>query len=88
MNDLIVDEQVHGGDDVPGEVVVPDPQARVLHEGVFDQDGQRPQDEGSKQVHVDVVPHAVKLPGTWKRTGGNTAFESHSLDELTLNPEL
>ena len=70
MNDLIVDEQVHGGDDVPGEVpvLVPDLQARVLHQSVFDQDGQRPQDEGRKEVHVDVVPHTVQLPGTWKKT--------------------
>lgn len=31
-------------------------------EGVLDQDGYSSQDEGRKQVHVDVVPHAVKLP--------------------------
>lgn len=32
-------------------------------QSVLDQDGHASQDEGGKQVHVDVVPHAVKLPG-------------------------
>lgn len=32
-------------------------------QGVFNQDGHGFQDEGGKQVHVDVVPHAVELPG-------------------------
>ncbi|KAF3844086.1 hypothetical protein F7725_016134 [Dissostichus mawsoni] len=32
-------------------------------QGVFDQDGHGSQDERCEQVHVDVVPHAVQLPG-------------------------
>lgn len=32
-------------------------------QGVFHQDGHGSQDEGGKQVHVDVVPHTVELPG-------------------------
>ena len=31
-------------------------------QGVFHQDGHGSQDEGGKQVHVDVVPHTVELP--------------------------
>lgn len=32
-------------------------------QGVFNQDGHGSQDERGKQVHVDVVPHTVELPG-------------------------
>lgn len=30
-----------------------------IQQGVLDEDGQCSQDEGSKKIHVDVVPHAV-----------------------------
>lgn len=36
---------------------------REAQQGVFHQDGHGSQDEGGEQVHVDVVPHAVELPG-------------------------
>lgn len=32
-------------------------------QSIFDEDRQRSQDEGGKQIHVDVVPHAVQFPG-------------------------
>ncbi len=32
-------------------------------QGIFNQDGHGSQDEGGEQVHVDVVPHTVELPG-------------------------
>lgn len=36
---------------------------REGQQGIFNEDGHGSQDEGSKQVHVDVVPHAVEPPG-------------------------
>lgn len=36
---------------------------RESQQGVFHQDGHGSQDEGGKQVHVDAVPHTVKLSG-------------------------
>lgn len=33
-----------------------------LQQSVFDEDRQGSQDEGGKQIHVDVVPHAVQFP--------------------------
>ena len=35
-----------------------------MHEQLLQDDGQGSQDEGAKQVHVDVVPGAVQLPGS------------------------
>lgn len=34
-----------------------------VQQGVLGQNGESPQDEGGKQVHVDIVAHAVQLPG-------------------------
>lgn len=36
--------------------------AHPVQKSVFEEDGERAQDEGAEQVHVDVVPHAVQLP--------------------------
>lgn len=36
---------------------------REGQQSVFNQDGHGSQDEGGKQVHVDVVPHTVEFPG-------------------------
>lgn len=30
-----------------------------IQQGILNEDGQCTQDEGSKKIHVDVVPHAV-----------------------------
>lgn len=46
----------------PGVTAAPGVQCEG-QQGVFDQDGHGSQDEGGKQVHVDVVPHTVELPG-------------------------
>lgn len=67
-SDLIVDQQLHRRHRCPGESLLL-VSAEVLRcdvghqQGVFDEDGQRSQDEGGKQIHVDVVPHAVQFPG-------------------------
>lgn len=34
----------------------------VKEDQILDEDGDSPQDEGHKEVHVDVVPRAVQLP--------------------------
>lgn len=36
---------------------------REGQQGIFYQNGYSSQDEGGKQVHVDVVPHTMELPG-------------------------
>lgn len=55
-SDLVLHKQIHfyvrGGARVD---------VRFLQQGVFDENGGGPQDEGGKQVHVNVVPHAVQL---------------------------
>lgn len=51
-------------------------QAFVCKEnGVLDEDGARPQDEGEEQVDVNVVPGAAKLPAeeTRSHTGRGSA---------------
>ena len=40
-----------------------------VQNAVLDEDGDGPQDEGHKQVHVDEVPGAVELPEAWKGGG-------------------
>lgn len=69
--DLIVDQQLHWRHRclweslllVTAEVLKRDV---GLQQRVFDEDWQRSQDEGGKQIHVDVVPHAVQLPDEWE----------------------
>lgn len=39
-----------------------------VQDPVFDEDGDSPQHEGHKQVHVDEVTSTVQLP-TWTRMG-------------------
>lgn len=63
---LIVDQQLHWRHRGPGEslllVLAEVLRCDVgLHQSVFDEDGQRSQDEGCKQIHMDVVPHAVEF---------------------------
>lgn len=45
-----------------------------VQQRVFDEDGERSQDEGAEQVHVDVVPHAVQLPVGKTDAHGRTDF--------------
>lgn len=69
--DLIVDQQFHWRHWCLGEslLLVSAEVLRCdvgLQQSVFDEDGQRSQDEGGKQIHVDVVPHAVQFPDEWE----------------------
>lgn len=68
--DLVVDQQLHRGHGGLGVALLLIPAAVLrrqvggLQQSVLNEDGQRSQDEGGKQVHVDVVPHAVQFPET------------------------
>lgn len=49
---------------------------REGEQGVFYEDGRRSQDEGGEQVHVDVVPHTVELPGAEVTACGSLPLEA------------